>query len=196
MMSALECYKEYIALRNHFTTPSYDYFRYQGKVKINASSFDTRNDKLFFQKLAKHPDVHNFLVANFSKNERSWIRDLAYSEQAEQIYKDWLKRNQSLTYFVKNELKKLAPSFDSNFKIDKNSSHPYLLKLLLGNHVSLETVCILLELSGAKSYWDNKMEYDPIYQELKNKIEKYTPFIKYDKEKIKKVVLDFYSQTE
>ena len=67
-MSAFECYKEYVALKNHFTKPSYDYFKYNGKAKLNPSSFDGRKDKLFFQKLAKHPDVHNFLVANLSEN--------------------------------------------------------------------------------------------------------------------------------
>lgn len=192
-MTAFDCYKEYLALKNHFSSPNYDYFRYRGKLKVNVSSFDSRKDKLFFQKLSKHPDVHNFLVANLSKNEKAWIRDLAYSEEAEWIYKDWLKRNQSLTYNMKNDLKYLATSFNENFIVKNNDSHPYLLKMFLGNHISLETMCILLELSGAKKHWDKKMEYDPIYQEVKIKIEKYTPFIKYDKAKMKKILLDYYA---
>jgi hypothetical protein len=59
--------------------------------------------------------------------------------------------------------------------------------------VTLETVCILLDITKAKKHWDSKMEFDPIYDEVRKKIEKYTPFIKYDKVKIKKIVLDYFS---
>jgi hypothetical protein len=192
MMSAFEVYKEYLALKNHFTKPEYDYFKYCGKLRVNVESFNARKDKLWFQKLAKHPDVHNFLVANLSKNEKAWIKDLAYSEVAEQTYTDWLKRNQSLSYSFKGELAKLHSSFNENFIVEKNHSHPYLLQMYLGGHVSLETMCILLALTGAKKHWDSKMEYDPIYEEVKKKIEKYTPFIKYDKDKLKKIVIDYF----
>lgn len=193
MMSAFEAYKEYIAIKSHFNQPSYSYFKYSGKNRLKVSSFNNRKDKLWFQKLAKHPDVHNFLVANFAKNEKSWIKDLAYSEEAEKIYKDWLKRNQSLSYLIKEELNQLIGDFDSNFLIIDGDAHPYLLRLYLGNFVSLETLCILLELTGAFSYWNKKMEYDPVYQEVKIKVEKYTPFIKYDKDKIKKILLEHFS---
>jgi len=190
-MSAFECYKEYLALKNHFTKPNYDYFRYNGKLKVNSDSFDNRKDKLFFQKLAKHPDVHNFLIANLSDNEKYWIRELAYSEEAENRYKQWLKRQQSLTYVFKQQLGKLDSDFNQNF-IVKDNEHPLLLKLFLGNDIDLETLCILLDLTGAKNHWDSKMKYDMIYDSVKLKIEKYTPFIKYDKEKMKKIVLDYF----
>lgn len=193
MMSAFDCYKEYLALKNHFSSPNYDYFKYNGKLKANSSSFDTRKDKLFFQKLAKHPDVHNFLVANLSKNEKAWIKELAYSEEAEKTYKDWLKRNQSLTYVIKNEIKQLDSPFDSNFIVSKDKPHPSLLKLYLGGYVSLETLCVLLDITKAKKHWDSKMEYDLVYQEVKLKIEKYTPFVKYEKEKVKNIVIDFFN---
>jgi hypothetical protein len=193
MMSAFECYKEYLALKNHFSSPNYDYFRYNGKLKVNSTSFDQRKDKLFFQKLAKHPDVHNFLVANLSKNDKAWIKELAYSDDAERVYKDWLKRNQSLTYVVKNDLSQLDSPFDGNFIVSKTQSHPRLLQLYLGGHVTLETMCILLDITKAKKHWDSKMEFDPIYDEVRKKIEKYTPFIKYDKDKMKKIVLDYFS---
>jgi hypothetical protein len=193
MMSAFECYKEYVALKNHFTKPTYDYFKYNGKVKLNPDSFDKRKDKLFFQKLAKHPDVHNFLIANLSDNEKSWIRELAYSEEAEKTYKVWLKRHQSLTYVFKQELGNLDTRFNENF-VCPESSHPYLLKLYLGKQISLETLCLLLEITGAKKHWDSKMEYDLIWDSLKIKIEKYSPFIKCDKDKIKNIVLDYFGE--
>ena len=147
-MSAFECYKEYIALKNHFTNPTYDYFKYNGKVNISYNTFEKRKDKLFFQKLAKHTDVKNFLVANFANDEKSWIRSLAYNEEAEKIYKDWLKKNQSLSYTFKEDLKKLHEDFNTNL-ICKNNQHPILFKKFLGKEICLETLCLLLEFSGA-----------------------------------------------
>ena len=191
-MSAFECYKEYLALKNHFSKPDYDYFKYNGKLRANADSFNTRKDKLFFQKLAKHPDVHNFLVANLSENEKHWIRDLAYSEDAEKTYKNWLKRQQSLSYVFKQELGKLDSDFNRNFVV-KSNEHPLLLKLFLAKEISLETLCLLLDLTGAKKHWDSKMQYDLIYDSIRVKIEKYTPFIRCDKEKLRKIVVDHFS---
>jgi hypothetical protein len=193
MMSAFECYQEYLALKNHFSKPTYDYFKYNGKMKVNVSSFEKRKDKLFFQKLAKHPDVHNFLIANLSVNEKSWIRELAYSEEAEKTYKDWLKRQQSLTYVFKQELGKLDSKFNNNF-VCRNNEHPTLLKLYLGKEISLDTMCLLLEISGAKKHWDSKMQYDLIWDNLRIKVEKYSPFISYDKDKIKNIVLDYFDE--
>jgi hypothetical protein len=193
MMSALECYQEYLALKNHFSKPSYDYFKYNGKVRVNAKTFDARKDKLFFQKLAKHPDVHSFLIANLSENEKTWIKELAYSEVAEKVYKDWSKRQQSLSYVFKQDLTKLDPVLKNNFNC-KEGEHPLLLRLYLGKEISLETLCLLLEFSGVKQKWDSRMEYDLVWESLKTKIEKYTPFIKYDKDKIVKIALDFFDE--
>lgn len=192
-MSAFECYQEYLALKNHFSKPTYDYFKYNGKMKVNPSSFDKRKDKIFFQKLAKHPDVHSFLIANLSENEKSWIRDLAYSEEAEKTYKDWMKRQQSLTYVFKQELSNLNTKFNDNF-ICENNEHPNLLKLYLGKQISLDTLCLLLELTGAKKHWDSKMQYDLIWDTLRIKVEKYSPFITYDKDKIKNIILDYFDE--
>lgn len=192
-MSALECYQQYLAIKQHFSKPNYDYFKYNGKVRVNAATFDARKDKLFFQKLAKHPDVTNFLVANLSENDKAWIKELAYSESAEKTYKAWVKRQQSLTYIFQNDLEKLDRVLKNNFTC-KSGEHPLLLKKFLGKEISLETLCILLEFSGAKAMWDTKMEYDLIWESFKTKIEKYLPFIKYEKDKLVKIALDYFDE--
>lgn len=192
MMSAFECYKEYLALKNHFSKPSYDYFKYNGKSKLSYDKFETRSDKLFFQKIAKHPDPKNFLLANLLRDEKTWIKDIAYSEDANRVYQEWSKRIQSLTYVVKNDLGHLLPDFNSNF-IVASSSHPHIVKLYLSNTVCLETLIILSDLVNCLTYWNKNMEYDPVWEQLSNKIKKYKPFINYDKAKMCKIVLDFYA---
>lgn len=191
MLSPFEVYTEYLAIKRHFTTSSYDYFKYNGKVSASVNSFEKRKDKLFFQKLAKHPDVHNFLIANLAINEKLWIRDLAYSEDADKNYKEWVRKKQSLSYEFKQDLSKLGDDFDEIF-ICKDNEHPLLLKRFLGGDISLETLCLLLNISGAKKHWNKKLQYDLVWSKIKTKIEKYTPFIEADIEKLKDICLDMF----
>jgi hypothetical protein len=189
MMSAFECYKEYIALKNHFTKPSYNYFKYNGKSKLNVSSFDARKDKLYFMKVAKHPDPKNYILSNLVKNPKVWIKEIAYSPESEGVYRDWAKRQQSLMYLFKEELSKLNTDFDSNFKV-MDQTHPYVIKLFIREEISLETLVILVDLVKCSAYWSKRFEYDPTVEDVLNKIMKYRPFIQYDREKVKNIVLD------
>ena len=168
MSKAFEAYKEYLALKQHFQG-KYDYQKYSGKLSVKESTFEARKDKLFFQKLAKHPDWRGFLIANLSKDEKSWIRTIAYSEESERIYKNWLRKQQSLQYLVKQDLDKLEPDFNKNF-IVKNNEHPPLLKMFLSNDIQFETFCVLVDCTGAMKYWCNEMPYCPIWSETQNKV--------------------------
>ena len=189
MMSAFECYKEYIALKNHFTKPSYNYFKYNGKSKLNVGSFDARKDKLYFMKVAKHPDPRNYILSNLVKNPSIWIKEIAFSPSSEEVYRGWAKRQQSLLYLFKEELSKLNTDFDSNFKV-MDQTHPYVIKLFIREEISLETLVILVDLVKCSAYWAKRFEYDPTVEEVLNKIVKYRPFIQYDREKVKNIVLD------
>ena len=193
-MTPYEVYKEYLALRNHFNNASYDYFKYLKKSSAKADSFNKRKDKFFFEKVAKHRDPHSFMLANFVKCPKTWIRDIAYSDGAEKIYQDWLKRKESLTYLVQNDLEKLKLPFDSNFAIEDNQLS-YILNLQLGGEINIETICVLTDLVGCYAYWDKQLKEDVIWQEIGQLIKKYTPFVKYDKDKVKKIVLDFFAET-
>lgn len=194
MLDPFDAYKLYVALKNHFSKSSYDFFKYNGKVKVNYDSFVNRKDKVFFQKLAKHENLQSFLVANFTHNHKLWVKDLAYSEQAEKLYKEWIKKQQSLTYLFKNDLEKLDENFNTNFIVSDNQ-HPIILKLLLSNEISLETFCILLKLTKSIKYLNNNLENDPVWNMIKIKVEKYTPFIEFDEEKLRNICFDKFSST-
>ena len=101
-MTPFESYKLYTAIKNHFTTESYDFFKYNGKVRASESSFETRKDKYMFYKLSKHKDPLNFLVANLSENQKLWVGDL-FSNDNQTRYNDFIKRRESLTYLFQND---------------------------------------------------------------------------------------------
>lgn len=192
-MTPYEAFKEYIALKSHFTTKSYDYNKFSGKIKsATVSAYEQRKDKVFFMKLAKHKDVKGFLISNFIEDDKFWVGNLAYNEYAQSVYLNWLKRIQSLSYLFSSELSKLHEQFDDNFIINDNE-HPYVIKLFLRKEISLETLVILVDLVRCLSYWNKGMAYDPVWQDISMKVKKYKSFLSYDKEKYKNVIVDKFS---
>lgn len=189
-MKAIDAYCKYIAIKNHFHNKSYNYFKYAGKVNVNPSTFENRNDKFFFVKLAKHKDVEGFLIANMIDSD-TWVGNL-FSNEAEETYLNWKKRQESLTYLFKNDLSKLILIFDKNFIVD--DSHPYVIKKYLSKEISIETLVILVDLTRCASHWNKKMKDDIVWDVLSNKIQKYKPFVRYDRNKMKEIVLDYFGE--
>ncbi len=96
----------YNAIKLHFTSDSYDFFKYGGKTNVSKSNFAVRKDKYSFYKLSRKyslQDLRDFYVANFLVKNVSWIGEIA-NEEGESNYKEWQKRNQSLTYRFKEDI--------------------------------------------------------------------------------------------
>jgi len=192
-MTGYEAYKLYVALKNHFNSDTYDYFRYGGKTRANVKSFEMRHDKYFFNKLAKHKDTERFVLANIVEdNPNVWVGDLANEQQAENNYKVWLKRQESLSYVFTNDLDSLSLVYNDNLIVE-GSNHPLLLKLLIQKKVSLETLVVLNDLCGFFRHWNRKIEEDVIWPMVYKKCKKYRPFLKFDKDKLKQIVVDKFS---
>jgi T4 gene Gp59 loader of gp41 DNA helicase len=191
-MNAFEVYKDYLALKRHFNS-DYDYFKYNGKVNASKDSFNCRKDKIFFPKLAKHNDPKGFLISNLLENNNAWIREIAYSVKSEEVYNKWLGKKQSLCYKFKEDLSKFKDNFNDNI-VSEDNSHPYIVMLYLRDDIMLETLCIVCELSGCLKYWSKKFEYDPVMEQIINKIVKYIPFIEFNPEKYKKILVDIFDK--
>lgn len=196
-MTGYEAYKLYVALKNHFNSDTYDFFRYGGKTRANAKSFEVRHDKYFFVKLAKHKNPQDYIVANIIEdNPNVWVGDLVNEQRAEDNYRSWLKRTQSLTYFFQNELDMLdTKDYNKNILVDGNN-HPLLLLRLIQKDISIETVVILNELCPFFRYWNRNIEEDVIWPMYYKKCKKYRPFLQFDREKFKQIVVDKFDNTK
>ena len=188
-MSPFDAYRTYLALKNHFEKDGYDYFKYNGKMPVKIESFYARKDKYFFEKLARKDDLVNFLVANFLEKEKSWSRELTH-EEADRIYKDWIKRTQSLTYKFKEEIE-LVDDLKEAIAV-KDGQHPLLLKLYLQKKISPESLIIVDSLAGMIKMWDDKIEDTIIWPLVRRKLTKYRPFLKFEKKKFGEMLLQKY----
>ena len=185
---AYDTYITYLALQRHFTS-SYDYFKYRGKVNASHESFEIRKDKFQFYKLSKKKDYKTHILANFIESDKKiWVGDLLTSE-SEDIYKQWLKKIQSLSYHFKLEIQKLNEDFDSNFKVI-DGQHPPLLNEVIGKRFSLEALIILNDILDIFKHWNQKIALQIIWNEVYSKSSKYKPFLQYNKSIMKKTLID------
>jgi hypothetical protein len=191
--AAFEIYMHYLALKRHFTT-DYDFFKYNGKVRANQQSFENRKDKFHFYKLSKRKDAKEFILANMIFDPTLWIGDLLDNEKADEVFAEWTKKQQSLSYMFKNDLSELNDDFNSNLLVN-DGQHPRLLQLYNMRRVNLETLVIIDDLVHNFSYWEKKIADPIIFPSINRLVSKYRPFMSYDKKKMKTILLDkFQSQ--
>lgn len=196
----LTAYKTYLAIRNHFNS-DYDYFKYNGKLKVSNDSFLKRRDKFFFAKLERTYKGHElvyFFVANFLDNDSSWSGSLVGSE-SEKKYLEWRGRIESLKYIfriecekIQNEMELKGVTFDEYFKV-LDTNHPHLLRLYLGNHICLETFTIMDGLLNFTKQWNSHLKDDIMYCTVREKSNKYKPFLQVDLQAYKKIMKSIFT---
>ena len=182
-----EVYIKYLALKSHFSDLNYDYFKYNGKVKAWRSTFDTRKDKYFFYKLSKKKDPIEYLVANFIASENFYIGNIR-ADESDQIYMDYKKRKESLSYIFKSDLSKMKENFNDNIVVPDNE-HPYLLRLYMRGDISLETLTLINKCVNIFDYWDKELKDDIMWPDIKLKAVKYDPFMSVDINKYREIIL-------
>lgn len=191
-MSPFQVYREYVALTRHFKLDSYDYFLYNGKIRLSEQSFESRNDSYSFVKVAKHSDPKGLILANLVDGSTDYIGTIA-SEKGHDIYLSWLKRKEALAYTFKNDLGKLQQeSFLDNLRID-NGRQPHLLRLFNRGKICIETFIIIDALTGCFDHWNASMNDPIIWPDVYKKCSKYSGFVKFDRERMFNILRDRYA---
>ena len=192
-MEAFEAYKIYTAVKNHFVLDSYDYFKYNKKINLSYNSFLNRRDKIFFAKLGKRKEnyLEDFLVSNFLHDPKMWIGELL-SEESETKYKEWKRRQESLTYIFKNEVEFMdgwnSEELEEWFQV-QYGEHTNIIRMYLRKEISLETLTMLNSILNFMNRYDKEVT-DPVYKEVSKLCKKYQPFLRFDKSKVKSILRD------
>lgn len=186
-MTGYEAFCLYTGLKLHFTS-SYDFFKYNGKVKVTVDAFDNRRDKYFFHRISRKynkEEFVDFLVANFLEDPGVWIGKLLDAE-ANERYVQYQKNMQSLGYIFEEDCRHLFESVDNPNDVLKTSGeHPILLKKAFRNEVSIQTVYILNEILHFVPVWKQKIVDTIVWPNYENKLNKYSGFIRVDLTKYK-----------
>ncbi len=196
-MSPFECYTCYLGIKNHFTNPKYDYFKYAKKTRASLTSFNKRKDKYWFEKSSRKysdKEIVDFLLANFVSSDNPqnlWIGEIINS--GERTYSEWMKRQQSLSYLFKEQSEELLSEYNLNDLFDCSKQHPPILKRFLSGKISIETLVIYNKIfQFGKNF--NKKLLDPVWETVGLKISKYDPFLNINIFQYKKILREIINE--
>lgn len=201
-MNAFEAYQKYVALKQHFKTPSYDYFKFAGKCGVSRASFEVRRDKHFFQRISrlyKDDDLEQLFISNFLENPDCWIGHIS-SPEGKQTLLLWKKQIQGLQYSFIQDMQKLQeliesnklPSFDSLFVHTPDTNWPLLVQLAMQKQVSFESFVILNKIFNFLPRFSKTIQDDILWPSFRHKCLKYSPFLSVDVVRYKKILRDIF----
>lgn len=194
-MDAFQAYRYYLALKLHFTTDSYDVVKHKGRIKASRDSF-MKHEHMYKRLASQYHDdeVVNFLVSNFVSGDR-WGG--VFDAESNNTYLSWKKRIEALSYTFKSDIQRILTelnltSFDASiiFDVQKNQ-HPYIIRAYMSKNITIETLVILQKLYGFCDKFDNEIEENIVWPDISRLIRKYSPFVKFDKERYRELLRGF-----
>lgn len=200
-MDGFKAYKYYMAIKLHFTKDNFDVFKNRGHIKGTREAFNARNDRYLFEKLArKYPvdkELIQFFVANFAYGHDTSL----YSyQEAEDNHTEWKRRKQSITKIFSDDCTKIIMhAYKEKVKKESifdftNNQYPSILKLFLGNQLSIETLKILDDNFKLIEKWKENASMMLLWETEIRRVEKLTGFVKYDKQKVDVVLNTFLDE--
>jgi hypothetical protein len=204
-MTGFEVYRMYVALKQHFTKSSYDYFKYHGKVRVKEESFAVRKDRFFFTKMSKKfqtkPDeIQDYIVANMVHDPGIWIGNMV-GVQADKVYSEWKKRQQSFSYQLESEVCGISDSFTSdnieeefnNLFVCSGGQHPELLTRYNQGDICLETLICFDVIFNCFGKWNADIQDTVIWPDIYSLCRKYVPFLSIDKNKCQSIMVKCFN---
>ena len=194
--NGFDVYKIYLGVKLHFTTDTYDYYKYSGKVNATLDSFTKRKDSYFFYKLYtkySRSAARDFFVSNFVDDSKKWLGNLI-NDDGHKVYLQYKKYFQSFDYSLRNSIGNIVYDFSrKRISLDDgllvvNGQHPRLLRLLIQRKINFPTAIILDSVLDFIKVWDKEITEKVVWPDLSRKLKKMRPFISYNKTQAKLIM--------
>jgi hypothetical protein len=200
MYGGYDVYKIYLGVKLHFTTDTYDYYKYGGKVNATLDSFTKRKDRYFFHKLSTKygkDDILDFFVSNFLADSKGWIGSLLQNNGRD-VYLDYKKRKESFTYHfrsdcvsISNDFRSRNINFDTGFR-SPNGQHPRFLQLLLQKKVSYQTAVVFEHFLSYVQNFNMEIKEKIVWPEIALKVTRVKPFVNFNATECKLIMKDVF----
>jgi hypothetical protein len=203
--SGYDAYTTYLAFKLHFSSNSYNFFKFNGKTSASVKSFESRRDRYHFEKIAAKITRESFIermLIQYLENPNFWIKDI-FTADNKNKHLSWRGYIESFPYSFRSELGKIREySLLNELEIKdifrtKGVTHPLLFKMYLRKEIRLETLICIDKLIGLSDIMnDQTRPRDPVWEETNELIIKYTPFIQKffpEKDILKKIFLEVFS---
>jgi hypothetical protein len=200
MVNGFDVYKIYLAVKLHFTSDSYDYHKYEGKVNCKLETFTKNNARYFFHKLGtkySKDDILYFFVSNFLSDSNKWIGDLTRNDGTD-VYLDWKKRTESFEYYFRSDCSYIINDFNvRNISFDDgfnsfDGQHPRFFQLVLSKNISYESAVIFNQILSYSKRWDKQINEKVVWPVHSKRLKKYTPFVRYNPTSAKLIMKEIF----
>lgn len=200
-------FRIYTAIKLHFDSDSYDYFKYNGNVRATPDSFNKRNDVYFFEKLAKEYDLNTIVYKNLAQvrlagggTNKYWIKDLLSRDNDKEYFR-WKAYVDSYPIYLKNELGSIREflllneglTFSELFLHKRDGVDPIFLKWIVSRKYTEE--CILAIQKAMKCFEILGLNNNKFHEDLYKYYNKYLPFISdsiISKKEIQNLMIDLF----
>lgn len=186
MMTGYEVYQQYVLIKAHFTSDTFDATKYK-RTSAKKTTYEKRNDKAFFEYLSKRfqdRDIKPFFISNMIFGEKYIIEMVDDLDTSIRNFRDWKKRMGQLSNLFGREcidLREFMHSndikFDDLFKASRNK-YPIILRLMLEDHITLETYILLNKVLTFTPRFDKMYTDDHVYDEIALRVKKYSYYFK------------------
>jgi len=200
MYDGFSVYKTYLAIKLHFSTPNYDFIKYEGKINAKLDTFTSRNDRYFFHKLSKkykEEEIVDFFVSNFAKNEKVWSKQLLEDEY-NKTFLQFRKYKESVNYHFRSDCSLLADRFindgislNDGFRSD-NGQHPRVLRLLIQGKIDSQSAIILDSVLSYFKNWDKTINEKVVWPKIAMRLDKLRPFVIYNDTECKLIMKEIF----
>ena len=203
-----KAWKTYHGMYLHFTT-TYDYFKYYG----NASWGTVASMEKYFAKF-EHQTGFSWQRGFFTALGKKYVEelDLIYyylsqmtrgkmypTEFLDEYFDDYKNKMDSFSLHLQRNMK-VVVEYMKEYNLEFNElfvgpgiNHPPILKLLLGEDISLETFTVLDIILGFSKILDNKL-VDPIWRDQKTLCYNYKPFLEVNVDSKRKLIRDVLNE--
>ena len=201
MYGGYDVFKVYLGVKLHFTTKTYDYVKYEGKVNCKLETFTKRNDRYFFHKLSKQygqTDILDFFVANFASDSKGWIGNLLQRD-GKDVYLDYKKRKEAFSYHFRNDCVRINDDFHANnIRFDDgfichNGQHPRLLRLHLQKRTSKQTLIVFDQILSFSKNWSKEITEKVVWPKISYTLTKLKPFVKFNETECKMIMKEVFT---
>ena len=200
MYGGFDVYKVYLGVKLHFTTKTYDYIKYGGKVNATLDSFTKRKDRYFFHKLSTkygQDNILDFFVANFLADSKRWVGNLLENDGRD-VYLDYRKRKEAFTYhfrndcvLVRDDFSARGLSFDNGF-LAIDGQHPRLLRLLIQKKLAIQTAVVFDHFLSFVKNWNLEIKEKFVWPEIASKVTRVKPFINFNATECKLIMKEIF----
>lgn len=201
-MTPLEAFRYYVAIKLHFTSPSYDAVKYSFKLRFtDADALEKRNDKYIFAKLAKKYPTPESMKMFLGEAMFQGIDDSRSLGTAEQYYQAHLGWVESASYNFRNDLVKLMDTMGNNPALldtwldSVDGQYPRIVKTQLAGEFGHESLILLQLITNFMRRSDKLVQDKLFWPSYSQRIHKYSTLMteQIDLQKMREIAVSVFT---